>query len=402
MYPLPVVLFLVLAVLVESWIARGPFQFADNKRISFTARFAADDSWQTKETWTQQRMRTFWEREPHTIVTSHVQRMISSHSSLLNSTKTMNGTTIDDAEHYLVSFDRKSPSEIEPDFGAFYNGEFPTVNHNASLSIKQRKKISYRLDFAYDGTQFAGWQRQNDAKLMTVQECVEDYLGRLTGEGTVDVRVAGRTDSGVHAVGQVGRVRLQQPLLQSSIFMEALCVWSISQVSSEFHPSFGSSSRSYVYLVDATALNGLLGFNAQGKQDDLLELVARINGILEPLVGEELDYYAFSYGRIKTETTLCSLSRANARLVSFQKKSDNDLADHSGSSFAVAIELTGNRFLRRMVRILVATVFQMAVFPNSYPHGLLKIVQSRDRSQTAPPAPAAGLVFIGADCETKA
>ncbi|GAX10746.1 tRNA pseudouridine38-40 synthase [Fistulifera solaris] len=264
------------------------------------------------------------------------------------------------------------------------------------MPTEKRKKISYRLDFAYDGTQFAGWQRQADAKLRSVQECLEEYFCRLTGEEAVDIRVAGRTDAGVHAVGQVGRIRLCQPLMHRQITrVNNLCVWAITEVPSNFHPSFGSKSRSYVYMIDASALDSLFLQELPGKgnpdsvkQDALSHLVERVNELLEPLVGQDLDYFAFSYGRVKTETTLCCLSHTCARIV--QKCNDKDRA--------IAIELTGNRFLRRMVRILVATAIQYALFPESSDETLLSLIELRDRSKTAPPAPAAGLVFIGADC----
>lgn len=407
MYPFSIVVLLLITALSSSWVVHVPSFRSDNEqRSSVSEGFTSDNGWKINETWPQQMMRSLWEREPHTIVTSHVQRMIFRQGSgMSSSNSTYNGTLADDAVH-LTPFDLINSSEVGPTFLSFYQGTFPTVDchTDASRTREHRKKISYRLDFAYDGTQFAGWQRQKDAKLMTVQECVEDYLLQLTGEEKVDVRVAGRTDSGVHAVGQVGRVRLRQPLLHPAIHMNSLCIWSVSEVSSNFHPSFGSKSRSYIYMIDASALNDLLvqnsfekvHLNSNGENKVLLRLlVERINHLLNPLVGEELDYLAFSYGRIKTENTLCRLSHACARLVH-----DNQyhLSDHPGSNVAVAIELTGNRFLRRMVRILVATVLQLALSPNLSNTTLLEIIQSLDRSQTAPPAPAAGLVFIGADC----
>lgn len=405
MNPFTALVFLVLMALSNAWaVHHVPSCRSGNERLSVSAGFASDDSWKTNETRSQKQMRSLWEKMPHTIATSHVRRMISSQISVLNSTSTTNGTTTDEVIS-LIPFELKTLSGVEPAYRTFYKGTFPTADCRTKIfqPLENRKKISYRLDFAYDGTQFSGWQRQKDAKLVTVQEWVEEYLCLLTGEGRVDVRVAGRTDSGVHAVGQVGRVRLLQPLMQRGIRMDNLCIWSISEVSSDFHPSFSSKNRSYAYVIDASALDDLLrqdisdqvfGMNSNGEQDDLLQLVERINYLLEPLVGVELDYFAFSYGRVKTETTVCSLSHACARLVRFQSKNHDEF-----SNFAVAIELTGNRFLRRMVRILVATAVQFALFPNDHKATLLEIILSRDRSQTSSPAPSAGLVFIGADCE---
>ncbi|GAX23556.1 tRNA pseudouridine38-40 synthase [Fistulifera solaris] len=386
MYAFIYFILLELTVLSKAWVPDKVSILPGTKRLSLTVDANTDDCWTFNETWPQKQMRRLWEKEPHSLLTLHVRRMISGQESVLNT------TAITDSV-----FSLPFQSTFDPTFQAFYEGRFPIQNNqtNASIPSKKRKKISYRLDFAYDGTQFAGWQRQADAKLVTVQECIEQYFCRLTGEETVDVRVAGRTDAGVHAVGQVGRIRLSQPLMHRQIWMKDLCVWSITEVPSNFHPSFGSKSRSYVYMIDAAALDNLLlqelsekGISDSIKQDNLLHLVERMNDLLETFVGQELDYFAFSYGRVKTETTLCCLSQACARLV------QNGDAGHR----AIVIELTGNRFLRRMVRILVATVLQSALFPDSSDGTLLDLVELRDRSKTAPPAPAAGLVFVSADC----
>jgi tRNA U38,U39,U40 pseudouridine synthase TruA len=125
---------------------------------------------------------------------------------------------------------------------------------------------------------------------------------------------------------------------------------------------------------------------------------------------------------LKTETTVCTLHHARAvHLVGTRNNSDNsDSSDNSGnsgnsensdnngssSSTAIAIELTGDRFLRRMVRILVATAMVLAVDDdasvgsgnsNDGNRGrLLQLVQAQDRRLTAKAAPPMGLVFVGA------
>jgi tRNA U38,U39,U40 pseudouridine synthase TruA len=115
--------------------------------------------------------------------------------------------------------------------------------------------------------------------------------------------------------------------------------------------------------------------------------------------GETLDYIAFSFGKVKTENTLCQLSHVRARAV---ETNDGD------KTLAVAIELVGDRFLRRMVRILVATAVREVLLLLQDTSGqsfeakdaiktrLLCIVEERDRSQTAKAAASDGLLFVGA------
>ena len=104
--------------------------------------------------------------------------------------------------------------------------------------------------------------------------------------------------------------------------------------------------------------------------------------------------------QVKTKSTICSLERARARLLSLQQQQPKETPRNDGDVTRVlAVELTGDRFLRRMVRILVATVFQQALHEeccgrNCWIHQLLS---KRDRRLAAKLAPPNGLVFVGAD-----
>jgi tRNA pseudouridine38-40 synthase len=310
---------------------------------------------------------------------------------------------------------------------------------------------SFRLDVCYVGPSFCGWQRQPNQSnnpqvhqvphLPSVQQEIEDTLAAALSQPKVNVRVSGRTDAGVHAVGQVARVRVQDRSLTVTDVATALqndgetgsaisadngrgwrC-WRVSSVSDKFHPTFDTHSRSYVYLMDAQAVantfaaangnattdsdNGNPSFNATTVSTALVD---RLNDLLQPLQGRSLDYVGMSYGKVKTETTVCTLHHARAVYLvetSTTSRRHNSSDNGSSSSTAIAIELTGDRFLRRMVRILVATVMVLAVDDDaSVTSGninddnrdrLLQLVQAEDRRLTAKAAPPMGLVFVGAD-----
>lgn len=242
--------------------------------------------------------------------------------------------------------------------------EWPGVHAGTS----GRKKQSYVMELAYVGAAFSGWQRQPDRR--TVQEVVEDALEAVMGESP-NVRVAGRTDAGVHALHQIARVRAAQP---AEVLLQALeaasdDTWtcrSVRPVDDKFHPTFDAQSRSYLYLIDRKPLLGLV--------DDPL---ARFNAALRPLEGQTLDFLALSAGAVKTETTLCTLQEARAFVL-----------DDS-----MAIALRGDRFLRRMVRILVATLV-LGLLDDSV--DLQRILESRDRRLSPKAAPPDGLIFCGA------
>jgi len=288
-------------------------------------------------------------------------------------------------------FDESTEDEhaIPEAFLCFYRGELPDfVESSSSPSYRKSKykRQSYRLDLAYRGTAFCGWQtqdkfNQDKSQRPAVQQLVEAALGGR------DVRVAGRTDAGVHAVGQVARVRCEANLSMEDLWRQlqeaSACNGNwvcrrIVPVSQSFHPTFGATSRSYVYLIDADEKLELAFGN-------LKNLTCRLNALLAPLEGQCLPYSALSYGQLKTKTSDCTLTYARARRLRLANQP------------VLAIELEGDRFLRRMVRILVASALSLAAREDEFDsQSLFELVQMRDRRKAALPAPSEGLIFITA------
>jgi tRNA pseudouridine(38-40) synthase len=254
-------------------------------------------------------------------------------------------------------------------------------------SLRQTKKKNFLLDIAYRGSDFCGWQTQpNNRLLPSVQQSLEEWLQPLCPNAPVDVRASGRTDAGVHSLGQVCRFRTHKDASAAQVLehLEAcplakqgsLRCLKVTQVSDSFHPTFGCKKRAYAYIMDS--------------KDITENQVECLNAMLQRLEGLELDYFGFSYGKKKTETTLCTLEVARA-----------SFAKHS-SEKVICVELIGDRFLRRMVRILVATALRqvMDTACHNSNDGLLDIIQSRDRKSSAKAAPPAGLIFVGAAFRT--
>jgi len=123
------------------------------------------------------------------------------------------------------------------------------------------------------------------------------------------------------------------------------------------------------------------------------------------LEGRELNYFALSYGKVETETTLCTLYRARASLIEYMENDDNG----RGGQQAICVELTGNRFLRRMVRKLVGTAIRevLLAFDEGYEAGkgdvtkyngrIIDVIESQIRRQSAIAAPPDGLIFVDAE-----
>ena len=325
------------------------------------------------------------------LLSLHQERTTTDDNPIFQVIPHLEGGNIDDSTSEDVA--------IPEVFRRFYQGELVDFVDPNIPSNRKRKTISYRLDLAYRGTAFCGWQTQvqNTSNRTTVPPpqrttrllpAVQDVVQAALDDR--NVRVAGRTDAGVHAVGQVARVRcdprvsidqLRQQLQAAALENGNWACRRILPVTHSFHPTFGATSRSYVYLIDANP-------EWQRRLGPVSDFVKRLNGVLTPLEGQTLPYLALSYGKLKTSTSHCTLHHVRARLVTWRRHEP-----------VVAIELTGDRFLRRMVRILVATAVRLAADVDDDPRALYDIVQSMDRRQAALPAPAAGLVFLTASYE---
>src|SRR5215218_4033339 len=112
---------------------------------------------------------------------------------------------------------------------------------------------SFKITLSYDGTDFVGWQRQ--ANGVSVQGLIEDALATLDGRA-VAVAGAGRTDSGVHALGQVAAFTLERTIAAGALLRalnahlpDAIRVVAADQVPASFHPRFAAQSKTYCYRI---------------------------------------------------------------------------------------------------------------------------------------------------------
>ena len=112
----------------------------------------------------------------------------------------------------------------------------------------------YKLTIEYDGTPFSGWQRQADRP--SVQQALEEAIGRMSGE-TVSIQAAGRTDAGVHALGQVVHVDLSKDwdpfrireALNYHLRPDPVAVLLVEAVNERFEARFSATARHYEYRI---------------------------------------------------------------------------------------------------------------------------------------------------------
>jgi len=150
-------------------------------------------------------------------------------------------------------------------------------------------------------------------------------------------------------------------------------------------------------VIDIEPLE-LLAKDICGKDISANQISISMNSLLKTIEGDELDYLALSFGKVKTQSTLCTLRRVRTCLV-----------ETSCGSKALCLELIGDRFFRSMVRILVATALREALslliddsghisqsrFENESTR-LLELVKNGERRHSAKAASPNGLIFVGA------
>lgn len=249
--------------------------------------------------------------------------------------------------------------------------------------------MKIRLVIAYDGTAFQGFQSQSHG--LTVQDTLERALTRIIGDKVI-VHGSGRTDAGVHALGQVIHFELTKQqssavtLHNPNQWMAALNAWlpptirvmRISRAQKDFHARFSASGKVYRYNIwhDAVLPPHLhnRSWHLYGKLD--ADLIRQICGLIEG--SHDFRGFCANSGSLP-ESTVRTLSR-----VAFRQRGP-----------ALSITLEGDGFLYRMVRMLVGAMVQVA-------QGKKTIKEFQDRLDAGKPwptpamAPAEGLYLVKA------
>lgn len=243
------------------------------------------------------------------------------------------------------------------------------------MSVRSRR---VRLDLAYDGTEFAGWQVQPGRR--TVQGILEQALARVQGGRPAVARGAGRTDSGVHAEGQVADCELLADLDDAALehalaglLPADLRVWRVRTVAPEFHARKDAASKTYRYRLDRSRRgNPFLDRYALHHPQPIDARAVREAVALLPGRGDWSGFAGAGGGAKDGVRHLLSAS--------FEESSPVE------ASFS----FTANGFLRYMVRNLVGTLLAIGQGRLPVPR-IRQIVDSRDRTLGGPTAPAHGL-----------
>jgi tRNA pseudouridine38-40 synthase len=237
-----------------------------------------------------------------------------------------------------------------------------------------------RLDLAYDGTGFRGWAKQPDPGIRTIEGELGAVLSRVLGDD-VRLSVAGRTDAGVHARGQVASFAtasgIEPARLQAAIngaLAPEVVVWEAAYAADGFDARFFATSREYRYAIDVAAVPDPFTARFVWHRPRPLAL-ARMRSAARYLEGEH-DFVSFCRSPGGGRSTVRDL-----RSVSVVRDGD-----------VVRMRFRANGFLHQMVRSLVGalvTVGDGRLEPSAIPD----ILARRDRSAAPPLAPPNGLIL---------
>jgi tRNA pseudouridine38-40 synthase len=233
---------------------------------------------------------------------------------------------------------------------------------------------NYKLIVQYDGTNYAGWQIQLNA--VSVQGVLQDSISQITKE-KINLIGAGRTDSGVHALGQTANFRVDNELdpyrfkhSLNSILPRDIAVKKIEEVYQDFHARYDAVKRSYVFLISKgkSPFYDRYSWWYHGPID-----CDYLNSISEYLIGEK-NFAAFSRKASDTENKICFIHQ-------IRWKEWKDL---------VVFYVEADRYLHGMVRTMVGTLLH-AIKLNLNIDYLQDIINSKDREAAGEAVPAKGL-----------
>ena len=242
-----------------------------------------------------------------------------------------------------------------------------------------------KLTIAYDGTAYAGWQRQ--AGVDTVQARLEAALADIEGR-SVTVHGAGRTDAGVHAWGQVASFELAHGIdiralgrALNAKLPDDIRVGKVETMSASFHARFGARRKSYRYRINRAPVANPMERRFAWHVADALDLGA-MRQVGATLIGQH-DFAAFQTAA--SDATV----RTTVRTVF-------DLRVDSEADAIVAIDVAGDGFLRYMVRTIVGTLVEVGLGRRSV-GDTGEILTSLARDRAGPTAPPHGLFLMSVD-----
>lgn len=237
-----------------------------------------------------------------------------------------------------------------------------------------------KLTIEYDGKDFNGWQKQPSK--LNIQGTIEQAIKTITGE-EVDLQASGRTDAGVHALGQVANFKTNSniPIEKMSIAIncnlkKSIRIVKAEEVEERFHSRLSCKRKTYRYIINNSEIPSAIYRNLETHIPYKLD-IEKMKQAVKQFEGEH-DFKAFKASGTSSKSSVRTIYKAEVIEMPNNR---------------IYIELTGNGFLYNMVRIIAGTLVDVGT-GKIKPEDIEKIIDSKDRTNAGKTLPPQGLYLV--------
>ena len=247
------------------------------------------------------------------------------------------------------------------------------------MKLIQKSMFNFKITIEYDGTDYVGWQRQDNG--LTIQEAIENAIYKLTSEKVI-LYGAGRTDAGVHALGQVAHFNLKKEFnvdnirdgLNQYLRPQTIAILEADLVDENFHARFSAIKRTYKYIIinrrPPLTINKNKSWGVFKKLD-----INRMKLEANYFIGRN-NLKAFRSAHCQSKSALKTIDD-----ISIMNR-DNE----------IIVTVSAKSFLHSQVRIMVGTLVELG--KGKIIKSIKDIIEEEKRSQAGITAPACGLYLI--------
>ena len=242
-----------------------------------------------------------------------------------------------------------------------------------------------KLTIEYDGKEFNGWQKQPNK--LNIQGEIEKAIKQITGE-EVDLTASGRTDAGVHALGQVANFKTNSnipiekiPIALNSNLKKSIVIKSAEEVEERFHSRLNCKRKTYRYIINNSKYGTAIYRNLETHIPMKLD-IQKMQEAVKYFEGEH-DFKAFKASGTSSKSSVRTIYKAEV----IEKPDEK-----------IWIELTGNGFLYNMVRIIAGTLVDVGL-GKIKPEEIKDIIESKERTRAGKTLKPQGLYLVSVEYE---
>lgn len=236
-----------------------------------------------------------------------------------------------------------------------------------------------KLTIEYDGKKFGGWQKQPNK--LNIQGEIEKAIGEITGE-KIELNASGRTDAGVHSLGQVANFKTNSkieiekiPIAINSKLKQSIRIIKAEEVEEIFHARYSCKGKKYRYIINNSKYGSAIYRDLEYHMPMNLNIEAMQKGI-KYFEGEH-DFKGFKASGTSSKSSVRTIYKAKVI-----KEGDR-----------IIVELEGNGFLYNMVRIISGTIVDIGL-GKIKPEEIPEIIESKDRNRAGKTLPPQGLYLV--------